>query len=417
MTALRSLSRSVRFTTLASSRDSFRRNEMNARERFLAIMNFEKVDRTLFWEMGYWKDTLDRWYQEGLPQQHDVTSGLKPGEGVRGEDAPHEDFFSDRKRDVDVHDYFGFDPGIICLPVNSLLQPQFEKKTLEETEGYIILQDELGVQKKMNKKEASRPQFLKWPAQDRKGFEELKDRMKPFLRDRVPPDWKDRLKQHAQRDYPLTLGGYPCGFYGTLRFLMGEENLLLNLYYDPRLVKDFMNHLADFWIELWGQALSEMRVDCANFWEDMAYRSGPIISPEMFKEFMLPPYQRVTSFLREMGVKIILVDTDGRVEKLIPLFLESGITAIFPFEVQAGNDIVAFRKQYPRLGILGGIDKIKIAEGKKAIDEELNSKVSFMLRSGGYIPHIDHHVHPDISWKDFIYYRTRLNEMIQAGGK
>jgi uroporphyrinogen decarboxylase len=40
-----------------------------------------------------------------------------------------------------------------------------------------------------------------------------------------------------------------------------------------------------------------------------------------------------------------------------------------------------------------------------------------MLRSGGYIPHIDHHVHPDISWKDFIYYRTRLNEMVRAGGK
>jgi uroporphyrinogen decarboxylase len=60
---------------------------------------------------------------------------------------------------------------------------------------------------------------------------------------------------------------------------------------------------------------------------------------------------------------------------------------------------------------------MKIAEGKKAIDEELNSKVPLMLRLGGYIPHIDHHVHPDISWKDFIYYRTRLNEIIQAGGK
>ena len=111
---------------------------MNARERFLAVMNFEPLDRTLFWEMGYWKDTLDRWYQEGLPKQHNVTPGLKPGEGVRGEDAPHEDFFSDRKRDVDVHDNFGFDPGIICLPVNSLLHPQFEKKTLEETEDYVI---------------------------------------------------------------------------------------------------------------------------------------------------------------------------------------------------------------------------------------------------------------------------------------
>ena len=102
----------------------------------------------------------------------------------------------------------------------------------------------------------------------------------------------------------------------------------------------------------------------------------------------------------------------GNVEKLIPLFLESGITAVFPFEVQAGNDIVSYRQKYPQLQILGGINKMKIAQGKEAIEEELNSKVPFMLKSGGYVPHIDHHVHPDISWEDFKYYRARLNEMI-----
>lgn len=387
---------------------------MNTRERFLAVMNFEKVNRTLFWEMGYWKDTLERWYREGFPKHQDVTQGLKPGEGIRGENAPHEDFYSDRSRDTDVHDYFGFDKGMVCLPVNSLLQPPYEKKVFEESDEYIILQDELGVMKKMNKKGASIPQFLHWPAENRAGFEALKERLRPVLRERVPLNWKELVKQYPERDYPLTLGGYPCGFYGTLRFLMGEMRLLYNFYEDPHLVRNFMNYLADFWIQLWGEALSEIKVDCVNFWEDMAYRSGPLISPQMFREFMLTPYQRVTSFLKKMGVKVILVDTDGNIEKLIPLFLESGISAIFPFEVQAGNDIVSFRKKYPRLQILGGIDKMKIAQGKDAIDEELNSKVPFMLKSGGYIPHIDHHVHPDISWEDFKYYRTRLNEMILA---
>ena len=388
---------------------------MNTRERFLAVMNFEEVDRTLFWEMGYWKDTLERWYQEGLPKCQDLTVGLKPGEGIRGENAPHEDFYSDRRRDLDVHECFGFDQGMICLPVNSLLQPQFEKKVFEESDDYIIFQDELGVKKKMNKKEASRPQFLHWPAENRSGFEALKERLRPALRERVPPNWEELLKQYFERDYPLTLGGYPCGFYGTLRFLMGEIRLLLNFYDDPGLVRDFMNYLADFWIQLWGEVLSEIKVDCVNFWEDMAYRSGPFISPQMFREFMLPPYQRVISFLKEMGVNVILVDTDGNIEKLVPLFLEAGITAVFPFEGQADNDIVSFRKKYPRLQILGGIDKIKIAQGKEAIDEELNSKVPFMLKAGGYIPHIDHHVHPDISWENFKYYRNRLKEMILEG--
>ena len=386
---------------------------MNARERFLAVMNFEKVDRTLFWEMGYWKDTLERWYQEGLPRRKDVISGMKPGEGVRAENSPHEAFIArERKRDGDVHDSLGFDKGMVCLPINSLVCPAFEKKVFEETEDSILFQDEFGVKKRMNKKTASRPEFLEWPAQDRRSFEALKERLQPGLKGRIPPEWNGLIKEYRQRDFPLTLGGYPIGFYGTLRFLMGEERLLFNFYDDPQLVRDFMNTLAELWIRLWGEALSEIKVDCVNFWEDMAYRSGPLISPQMFREFMLPPYRKVTSFLREMGVKIALVDSDGNIEKLVPLFLESGITAIFPFEVQAGNDIVSFRGKYPRLQIMGGIDKMKIALGKKAINEELDSRVFPMLKSGGYIPHIDHHVHPEISWENFKYYRDRLKEMI-----
>jgi uroporphyrinogen-III decarboxylase len=376
-------------------------------------MNFEKVDRTLFWEMGYWRETVERWYLEGLPKRKDVTEGMKPGEGIRGENSPHEQLIArERRRDEDVHDALEFDKGMICLPINSLVSPQFEKKVFEETEDSILFQDEFGVKKRMNKKVASRPEFLEWPAQDRKSFEALKERLKPGLKDRVPPQWKELLREYRERDYPLTMGGYPVGFYGTLRFLMGEEKLLFNFYDDPKLVRDFMNTLADLWIELWGEALSEIKVDCVNFWEDMAYRSGPLISPQMYREFMLPAYHKVTSFLKEMGVKVILVDTDGNIEKLVPLLIESGITAIFPFEVQAGSDIVSFRKKYPRLQILGGIDKLKIALGKAAIDEELNLRVPSMLKSGGFVPHIDHQVHPEISWDNFKYYRNRLKEMI-----
>ncbi len=39
---------------------------MNARERFLACMRCEPLDRALNWEMGYWAGTLERWYAEGL---------------------------------------------------------------------------------------------------------------------------------------------------------------------------------------------------------------------------------------------------------------------------------------------------------------------------------------------------------------
>ena len=59
---------------------------MNTRERFNAIMNFEKPDRNLIWEMGYWLGTVDRWYGEGFPKKHGLSIEGDPGLGVRGEE-------------------------------------------------------------------------------------------------------------------------------------------------------------------------------------------------------------------------------------------------------------------------------------------------------------------------------------------
>jgi uroporphyrinogen decarboxylase len=253
-----------------------------------------------------------------------------------------------------------------------------------------------------------------WPVSDRREFERLKEeRLQPILSERVPSGWSSLLEGYRDRDYPLSIGGYPFGFYGFLRYLMGEERLLLSLYDDPQLVRDIMGFLADFWIQLWDQALDEIEVDCAHFWEDMAYRTGPLISPSMFREFMTPCYQKVTSFLKGKGVEIIIVDSDGNLDELIPLFLEAGLTGIWPIEVQAGNDLLEIRRRYPQLRIQGGIDKLQIAKGREAVDRELESKVPFMLQQGGYIPLLDHAAHPGISWPDFCYYRQRLREMIE----
>ncbi len=90
-----------------------------------------------------------------------------------------------------------------------------------------------------------------------------------------------------------------------------------------------------------------------------------------------------------------------------------GLTGMNPFEVQAGMDIVKIRKKYPKFQIMGGLDKRKIALGKKEIDNELEKKIPFMLRQGGYIPVADHLIPPDVSWDNFVYYRRHLQEIIE----
>jgi uroporphyrinogen decarboxylase len=74
-------------------------------------------------------------------------------------------------------------------------------------------------------------------------------------------------------------------------------------------------------------------------------------------------------------------------------------------------DVAEIRRDYPRLSMQGGIDKKALAAGKEAIDHELEARVPVAL-SGGYIPHVDHGVPPDISWDNFRYYRRKLDRML-----
>ena len=61
----------------------------------------------------------------------------------------------------------------------------------------------------------------------------------------------------------------------------------------------------------------------------------------------------------------------------------------------------------------GGLDKTKVAEGRRAIDAELEAKLPFMLARGGYIPFCDHMVPPDVPWDNFLYYRERVRQYVE----
>ena len=127
---------------------------------------------------------------------------------------------------------------------------------------------------------------------------------------------------------------------------------------------------------------------------------------------MVPHYKRIIELLRSNGVDIIFLDCDGNVEQLIPLWLESGINYIWPMEVAAGNDVVALRKKYGNSLIIGGaIDKRALIKGKQAINEEVMSKVPFLLESGGYLPTVDHLVPPEVTFDNYCYYINLMREV------
>jgi uroporphyrinogen decarboxylase len=132
----------------------------------------------------------------------------------------------------------------------------------------------------------------------------------------------------------------------------------------------------------------------------------------MFRDFMLEPYQRVSDLVHSRGVPITMMDSDGNIGELIPLWIEGGVDVIYPFEVAAGMDVVSVRNKHPRLGISGGVDKRALARDRAAIDAELEKRMPLIER-GGYVPTIDHSLPPDIPLDNFRYYMNRKWEWIE----
>lgn len=357
-------------------------SDMTPHERFLARMHFQTVDHLPLWEWWPWNSTVRRWQREGLGADN------YPPQYAECENA-------------------------VPCGVDLWMLPRYAEQVLAEDESFITVRTDRGVVERtpQSPDEMSMPERIEFPVKGRADWEELKRRFDPADGRRFPDDWSTWCERWKQGGPVLVLQGPRSpSLFGFVRELMGAERALYAFYDEPMLVHDMMETYTEFILGLLPKVFDTAPLTSVFFWEDMCYRSGPLISPTMFREFMLPRYRRITEFARGRGCDTIFVDSDGDVSQLIPLWLEAGINGVYPMEVSAGMDVAELRREYGRdLLMTGGIDKKALARGPDAIDAELRLRMPVAER-GGYVPHLDHLIPHDISYEAFVYYWRRKKE-------
>lgn len=198
------------------------------------------------------------------------------------------------------------------------------------------------------------------------------------------------------------------GFFWYPRRLFGIEPHLYAFYDQPDLMKRINEDLLAYHLRTMEAVFAILTPDMANLMEDMSYNHGPMLSRGCFEEFLRPCYLPIAEALRAARIPFF-VDSDGRVEQLLPWLLDAGVEGIFPLERQAGVDISALRAQYPRLLMLGGFDKMVMHKGEAAVRAEFE-RILPVMRSGGYIPGVDHQTPPGVSLEEYWMYIRLLEE-------
>ena len=194
---------------------------------------------------------------------------------------------------------------------------------------------------------------------------------------------------------------------------MGDQSLALALafYDDPELVHDILNAYTTTVMRIWDKMTAVLDFDLIECWEDMAYRSGALVSPAIFRNFLQPQFRKIRAYADAHRIPIVLVDSDGFIEPLTALILKSGVNALYPFKMQSGNDTAKMLRMHPALGALGGLDKRVMSHGQAAIDAELK-RARELIRIGRFIPGPDHFVLSDVTYANYAYFMRGLRRVV-----
>ncbi len=354
---------------------------MTPRELFNSIMHYGDFDRVPVIHWDQWTETRERWESEGLPAG------------------------------ADVRKFLGAEPMWLGIWGDARIYPQFEQETIEETDEYTIFRDGAGVIQQSWKHQSSIPHYIDFTLKGAKEWPEFKKRLQPDP-GRIPDDIDEYIAFAEASGLPIAVNA--GSMMGYIRDWMGVVNMSYLACEDPDCYADMVDTLATLVCWLLDQLIPRMHTipDIAFGWEDICGKTGPLVSPSIFRMCVAPGYQKIRAKLDSYGVKLYGLDSDGDVEPLLKDWLDAGVNVQFPVEIGTWDpDPMKLRKKFGKeLRIVGGINKLELEKGPAAIDAEIQRRVPLM-KDGGFIPMPDHLITPGTSLKDYQYYLSQIRTL------
>jgi len=162
---------------------------------------------------------------------------------------------------------------------------------------------------------------------------------------------------------------------------MGFENFCVSLAEDPDFVLEVLGRYVDWTVPV-VKRLCEIGFDFLWMADDIAFNSGPMFSPKMYRELLLPYTRRVAEAITVPWV----YHSDGDLTPLLDDMLTQGMDAIHPLE-PGSMDPVALKERYgSRIALVGNINIDTLTLGSpEDVREEVRQRIAELAPNGGYL--------------------------------
>lgn len=370
---------------------------MNNRERTLNILHFKSADRLPAVHFGYWRELLEEWADQGKISR-ELAMGVRDA----------------NECDRELDRIIGWDFNWTTTKgASTRLSPPFEKKVLETLpDGTCRLQTEKGVIERIKPGIVSIPSEDDYLLKDREAFETLFKPKMQFTPDRVDLEYFRHFNETRPMDTPIGLWlGSVMGDIRDMTTVLGMSYLMYDE--DEELLADIVDTYAEMQYQCVKAVLETgAKFDFGHYWEDICFKNGPLLSPEIFKELCEKHYKKRNQLCRDYGIDLISLDCDGVTERLLPTWVECGVNIMFPIEIGVwGDQFEAARNRYGKnvLGV-GGMDKTVFRKDRAAVDAELE-RLKRLVSLGGFIPCPDHRLMPGSKFELVQYYAEEIKNL------
>jgi len=254
----------------------------------------------------------------------------------------------------------------------------------EQEEGKLLLGDVFGrVWEVLNNEGNFNPYYLYGTTNSKEKWEIVKENLegpaiekykkivKKFFR-RINKKHKDKIYVIVTNDY---LGAFEAASQG-----LGWPYYARMVKKDSRFIKEVHTVIAQFSAELYKSYMdagAEVFVESG----DLAYKTGPMMSPKKFTELVLPGYKIITDTVHDRGKKIVL-HSDGQITSLLDFVVNCGFDGLQSLEPTAGVDLALVKKKVgDKLCLMGNIDIAHVLTyGTK---REVFDAVKFAIKTAG----------------------------------
>lgn len=158
----------------------------------------------------------------------------------------------------------------------------------------------------------------------------------------------------VDRDEEFVTVMYAPGVFEMTHHLMGMEDALMAYYEEPESMHELLDLITETELEFAEIVIDKIHPDGLFHHDDWGSQISSFMSPQMFKEFILPRYKKIYGFYKAHGVELIVHHSDSYAANLVPSMIEMGID-IFQGAMKTNNIAELINTYGEKITIMGGL--------------------------------------------------------------